>query len=177
MKDRDIYVRTDKGAEEVAHRSKGLNSICRHVLILINGQSTVGELADRAPDSWQIRDKLAELESTGLISTGKTTKVAVAPAPVIESIADPVVEQQDETEATDAPADVALNLIDALIAAAEQTLGGSAAKVVARIKNSGEDDAAIKTTVDSCVKLVTLIVSESKAVELRKAFDQVLGNS
>jgi len=177
MKDRDIYVRTEKGTEEVAHRSKGLNSICRHVLILINGKITVGELADRAPDSWQIRDKLAELESNGLISSGKAAESVDTPAPVVETVADPVDEQQDVDTGADAPTDVSLTLIDTLIDAAEQTLGGSAAKVVARIKSSGEDDAAIKATVDSCVKLVTLIVSESKAVELRKAFDQVLGNS
>ena len=72
MKDRDKYFRTQNGAEEIANRSKAINVLCRHVLIMVNGSMSVGELAQNAPDSWQVRDKLSELESLGLISIEKS---------------------------------------------------------------------------------------------------------
>ncbi len=72
MQDRDMYFRTQKGGEEISNRSKAISMICRHVLIMVNGSMSVGELAQNAPDSWQVRDKLIELESLGLISIEKS---------------------------------------------------------------------------------------------------------
>lgn len=163
MKNRDVYFRTEKGIEELAHRSKGLSSICRHVLILINGKITVGELTQRAPDSWNIQDKLTELEVAGLISNGKS----------VDTTALGEKESADQLS-KETPAIDGSTPKGALMLAAEKALGGSATKVIERIKNSDEDDDALKATTDACVKLVTLVISESKAAKLRQAFDQVI---
>ncbi len=41
-----VLVKTPRGREEVAARSGHLSSLARHVLILVDGQRTVIELAD-----------------------------------------------------------------------------------------------------------------------------------
>lgn len=55
---------------------------------------------------------------------------------------------------------------DELIATARQTLGVDAEKVIAKIKDAPDTKEGLQATMNSCKKLVKLVIDEKKAEEL-----------
>ena len=63
---------------------------------------------------------------------------------------------------------------DELIATARQTLGADAEKVIAKIKNAPDSKEGIQATMNSCKKLVKLIIDEKKAEELIRMCSEIM---
>ena len=60
-----VYVRTEKGAEEVAHRSQAVPAKARSLLLLIDGKLTGAQLLDKFavfPNSAELLQVLENLE-------------------------------------------------------------------------------------------------------------------
>jgi hypothetical protein len=61
-----------------------------------------------------------------------------------------------------------------LIAAAKQTLGPDAEKIVAKLKDAHETKDGLEETVNSCKRLVRLVIDEKKAEELMSRCSAIL---
>ena len=67
MLDVDIYVKTDAGRDEIKSRSRGLPMSVRAILVMIDGQRTVGAVRAIVDGSKAPADTLQTLEAQGLI--------------------------------------------------------------------------------------------------------------
>ena len=61
-----------------------------------------------------------------------------------------------------------------LIATAQQTLGADAEKVIAKIKDAPDSKEGLQATMNSCKKLVKLVIDEKKAEELIKKCAEIM---
>lgn len=84
-----VYVRTEKGAEEVAHRSQALPAKARSLLLLIDGKLSGAQLLDKFASFPNSAEFLQLLEDGGFIE-GKVGSVA---APAAQSTPGPVATQ------------------------------------------------------------------------------------
>lgn len=73
-----IYVRTEKGAEEVAHRSQAVPAKARSLLMLIDGKLTGAQLLDKFSTFPNSEEFLQLLEDGGYIEA----QAVAGPAPV-----------------------------------------------------------------------------------------------
>lgn len=93
--DPTVYTKTSKGAEEIKTRAYQLSPQLRRVLILVDGRSTGGELADRLKTLGDIPALLNELSQGGFIAPAEGSVVVAAkpavpaPAPVVTASAKP----------------------------------------------------------------------------------------
>lgn len=83
-----LYVKTDKGREEIETRASGLSARMRRVLILVDGQRTVADLMSQTGLSLDADALLDELEVQGFIARSGSVSTAVVqampvPAPVV----------------------------------------------------------------------------------------------
>lgn len=62
-----IYLKTEKGDEEISKRLYGLSANLRPVLILVDGLSTVQKIMEKGAGLPNIAQSLAELEKQGFI--------------------------------------------------------------------------------------------------------------
>src|SRR5450631_3632026 len=88
----EIYAKTDEGVRELKERQRNLPIALRSLLIMIDGNRTVGELLQRARALRVDATALATLERAGLIA-----KRFSAPS-AAESDAAPVTRSEDEVE-------------------------------------------------------------------------------
>ena len=81
----EIYAKTDQGARELKERKLNLPIALRSVLIMIDGNRTVGEVLERARSLRVDESAVAALERAGLIakrfSAPSIAEAAAAPAP------------------------------------------------------------------------------------------------
>ena len=77
-----VYVRTEKGAEEVAHRSQAVPAKARSLLLMIDGKLTGAQLLDKFSAFPNSAELLQVLEDNGLIAAQ-----AGAPAPAAAATA------------------------------------------------------------------------------------------
>lgn len=78
-----VYVRTDKGAEEVAHRSQAVPAKVRSLLLLIDGKLNGAQLLDKFSSFPNSAEYLQQLEEGGYIqaqSGAPSGATAAAPA-------------------------------------------------------------------------------------------------
>lgn len=83
-----LYVKTDKGREEIETRASGLSARMRRVLILVDGQRSVADLMSQTGLSLDADALLDELEVQGFIARSGSVSTAVVqampvPAPVV----------------------------------------------------------------------------------------------
>lgn len=66
----DIYIKTDKGKNEIVHKSSGLSMQSRRVLIMVNGESPTAEIEKKAlvDDIDSEIQKLVALDLIDLVS-------------------------------------------------------------------------------------------------------------
>jgi hypothetical protein len=91
-----IYVRTEKGAEEVAHRSQAIPSKVRSLLVLIDGKLTGAQLIDKFSVFPNSTEYLQQLEDGGFIearSGVQASAVAASVAPAAATAAAAVAPQ------------------------------------------------------------------------------------
>ncbi|HFC30255.1 MAG TPA: hypothetical protein ENJ44_04340 [Oceanospirillales bacterium] len=78
-----VYKKTQKGEEEIRHRTHNLSREHRFVLIMIDGKATADDIISRSPDQWNPVQCMFEMESQGFISS-----IDKKPANPTESIID-----------------------------------------------------------------------------------------
>jgi hypothetical protein len=61
-----------------------------------------------------------------------------------------------------------------MIATAQQTLGADAEKVIAKIKDAPDSKEGLQATMNSCKKLVKLVIDEKKAEDLIRKCSEIM---
>jgi len=147
-----IVAKTAKGEEEIQHRSHGLDRNLRYVLIMVDGKSTVTELIEEKGAALaDVEAYLRELAEAGYISIGGVDETCTV------------------TSEHDIPAIKAQ-----LIAIATEVLGGDAGKIVSKLEAAPDSKEGLQEVVNSCKKLVKLLIDEKKAETLMARCSSVL---
>ncbi|SCZ52116.1 hypothetical protein [Thiohalomonas denitrificans] len=137
-----IVRKTHKGEEELRSRAHGLAKELRHVLILVDGRSSVEQLAEKGGEDWDVQGRLVELAREGFVSIDGMS------AEVLES-------------------DIA-GIRDQLVLIAQDVLGEDATKVVQKLNAAPETREGLLKVTAQCKKLVLLLIDEDKAEELER---------
>ncbi|WP_127477174.1 hypothetical protein [Sulfurivermis fontis] len=152
-----IVAKTAKGEEEIQSRKYGLERNLRYVLILIDGKTSVQQLVDEKgaalPD---VAGSLRTLAEQGFISIGGVSLGA-----------------DDETCTVAAEQDIP-TLKAALIAIAKEVLGADAGKIVSKLEAAPDSREGLQEAVNSCKKVVRLLIDEKKAEALMARCGTVL---
>ncbi len=134
-----IVRKTEKGEEELRSRSHGLAKELRHVLILVDGRSSVADLAEKGR-GWDVQGRLVELAREGFVAID-----GMSPEAFDADVG--AVRQQ-------------------LVTIAEEVLGADGDKVVQKLKAAPETREGLLDAVSQCKKLVKLLIDETKAEQL-----------
>ncbi|MEW6646971.1 MAG: hypothetical protein AB1450_07215 [Pseudomonadota bacterium] len=152
-----IVAKTHKGEEEIQSRKYGLDRNLRYVLILIDGKSSIQQLVDEKgavlPD---VAGSLQALAEQGFVSIGGVTMGAA-----------------DDNCAVAADQDIP-SLKAALIAIARDVLGADAEKIVSKLEAAPDSPEGLQEVVNSCKKMVRLLIDEQKADALMARCSTVL---
>jgi DNA-binding transcriptional regulator of glucitol operon len=133
-----VLAKTDKGLEEISHRSHALSHEMRSALIQVDGRRTVARLLV-AWSQWPgFPAALSTLAEQGFIAPVQ----ALAPAAAIEPQA---LIKRD------------------LVAMARAVLKENGASVVSRLERSADDTPSLRAAVDASYKLVMLTIDERLA--------------
>lgn len=80
-----FYVRTEKGAEEVAHRSQAVPAKMRSLLLLIDGKLTGAQLIDKLSSYPNSAEYLQQLEDKGYIEAQGVMPEVAATATMVSA--------------------------------------------------------------------------------------------
>ena len=152
-----IFFKTEKGKDEIEHRTCGLPFKQRRVLILVDGKSTVAELQAKSAGAPGLVEFLEDLRRQGLAqAAGSDVPAAsVVDSPVPAGVATdptPALRNGDGRER--------------LIGLASEILGPGAAKVIRKLRKAPDSPEALVACLESCRKIVKLTIDEGKAEEL-----------
>jgi hypothetical protein len=81
MKALDVYVKTDKGRDEIQTRKHQLPATLRSLLIMIDGRSTAGEILKQVAPMGITPDALEQLVAQGFIALDRPAPETAATAP------------------------------------------------------------------------------------------------
>lgn len=141
-----VYAKTEKGKERFEARDIPTN--LRHALILVDGRSTLKELLKKGEGLPLLADSLEMLEEMGLMAPVGLIAAASAPPPSHRAMQ---------------PAAAGTPVKRQLMALAMSLLGDKAEKVVRKIEETMDSNAALMNTIDSCGKVIKLTIDEKKA--------------
>jgi len=74
-------------------------------------------------------------------------------------------------------AGASISVKDELVEAAQQILGNDAKKIITKIKDAPESKEGLEETLNSCKKLVRLVIDEKKAEELFRRCSEIIARS
>jgi hypothetical protein len=143
-----ILVKTDKGVEEVKHRSFGLPQHLRALLIMADGATSLSSLLSRTAQLPQSQESFEWLLREGFVETVSSRRTPGAPAagaPAPHSAADRLPPKQ------------------MLVAMTRELLGPDAPKVIQRLQDAPESVAELIAAVERCHKFIKLTIDEKKA--------------
>jgi predicted transcriptional regulator len=135
-----VYAKTEKGKERFEARDIPTN--LRHALILVDGRSTLAELMKKGAGLVNLADSFEMLEEMGLMAPLGTIAAASAPNTAMSGSA---------------------SVKRHLMALAMSILGDKAEKIVKKIEETVDSNAALMHTIDSCGKVIKLTIDEKKA--------------
>jgi hypothetical protein len=141
--DNPVYVKTDKGKEEIQLRKHALAPHRRTVLIMVDGRSNRQQLAERLGGVQDFEGTLRHLLEEGFIAA-EATRAASPPAAGASSV-----QKQ------------------ALVSLATRLLGVHATRIVRKLQETDDNAAALQASVIACCKLIKLTIDE----ELAKKFE------
>jgi len=145
--DDPVYLKTDKGKEEIQARKHGLLPQSRTALIMVDGRSSHRQLAVKlasVPDFDGVMRRLLEQGFIAIAAAG-----AAAPSPAFAAAAAPSAKKQ------------------ALVSLATRLLGIHAARIVKKLQDTEDNAAALQAATATCCKLIKLTIDE----ELAKRFE------
>jgi hypothetical protein len=85
MNRQDIYIKTEKGTEEIQHRKYKLSQTMRSLLVMINGSTTVGTFLDQATALGDVTSLLTDLEQQGFIKQTEPAQLPLSEKPAESS--------------------------------------------------------------------------------------------
>ncbi|HEY8888106.1 MAG TPA: hypothetical protein VIM35_06445 [Gallionella sp.] len=142
-----VYAKTEKGKERFDARDIPIN--LRHALILVDGRSTLKDLLKKGEGLALLADSLEMLEEMGLMAPVGS----IAAAPTSLPSAKPAIQS----------ASGAAPVKRQLVALAKNILGDKAEKVIRKIEETLDSNAALMHTIDNCGKVIKLTIDEKKA--------------
>ncbi len=149
-----ILVKTDKGLDEVKHRTYGLSLAQRSLLIMADGMTSIANLLTRTAQLPKSEENLSWLMSEGFIDSVMPSQQAAparpAPAPA-------------------APRAAGITHKQALIAITREVLGPDAQKVLQRVDDVPDNLPDLLAAVERCHKFIKLTIDEAKAEQFLKA--------
>jgi hypothetical protein len=148
-----VFVKTEKGQQEISTRQYHLRHSLRYVLILVDGKSTVEKIIEKGAGLCDINEALATLSQDGFIQ--------------------PLEETTFGSTSTSSSEGVKAQVIDM----ANSLLGAHSANVVKKIQQAPDTPEGLIEAAESCKKLIKLVIDESKAEEfVRQAREIILSN-
>jgi len=139
-----VYAKTEKGKERFDARDIPTN--LRHALILVDGRSTLQELLKKGAGLENLADAFEMLAEMGLM----------APVGAIAAMS-----SQPAAQSAAGGASVKRQLA----ALAMGILGDKAQKIIRKIDETEDSNAALMHTIDSCGRVIKLTIDEKKAEE------------
>jgi hypothetical protein len=136
------YAKTEKGREEIERRRYGLSPRSRSVLIVLDGKTPLGLLAERYSANPHFFVEVEALLDQGFIAEATAGSTRTASGTSDASTGD----QRAQ-----------------LIELARGLLGKHAQPVVARIEKCGKAAEELMACLESCHKLIRLTIDEAKA--------------
>jgi hypothetical protein len=85
MNRQDIYIKTEKGSEEIQNRKNKLSQTMRSLLVMINGSTTVGTFLDQATALGDVTSLLTDLEQQGFIKQTEPAQLPLSEKPAENS--------------------------------------------------------------------------------------------
>lgn len=144
-----IVAKTPRGEEEIISRKHGLDRNLRYVLILIDGKSSVQDLIeDKGAALPDVGGSLRTLAEQGFITIGGISENGGQDDCVVVAV-----EDIPSTKA-------------ALIAIAKEVLGADAGKIIHKLDTAPDSREGLQEVVNSCKKVVRLLIDEKKADQL-----------
>lgn len=158
-----VFSKTRFGEQAIATRSANLDRKLRMVLILVDGQSDINQLHNKAVGVDGLEQALERLALDGFIEANNK---AWQPLDVIP-------EQTDELESDgsfDARA-VKAKLVDAAIL----VLGNDAGKITKMLHEAPDTPDGIEAAILRCKKMVDLTIDEGRSAELKQKCLEIIG--
>ena len=154
-----ILVKTDKGKEELESR-RSLSLDLRHALILVDGHSTLKELLLKGAGLPLLADSLNILIRTGYANTlsDLSTPQAAAEQTPRKAVGNGSIKQQ-------------------LILLAGSLLETQSVKIIKKIEDSVDSEEALLSTIESCGKVIRLVIDEGKAATFVVKAKDILAHS
>lgn len=159
MNQDQVLVKTEKGKEELEAR-RSLSLDLRHALILVDGHSTLEELLTKGAGLPLLEDSLNILIRTGFIKNLTETSVSQS-APITAT----------RTSASSG------SIKQQLILLADNLLEAQSDKIIKKIEDSADSRDALLTMIDSCGKVIRLVIDEKKADTFVVAAKDILAQS
>lgn len=147
MDARLIFVRTEKGEEELKSRAHGLVHGLRFILILVDGKSPVGKILEKGAGLPNITEALEQLAREGFIRTTEEVQRGGV------QVKDPKRE---------------------LILLAQTLLGKQGAGVVKKLQECNDNPEDLARTAEQCKKLIKLMIDDTKADEFVRRSKEIL---
>jgi len=135
-----VYAKTEKGKERFEARDIPLT--LRHALILVDGRSTLQELMKKGQGLENLEDAFEMLAEMGLM----------APVGAIAALS---------AQSATGGSSVKRKLAELAI----RILGDKAQKIIRKIDEAADSNAALMNTIDGCGKVIRLTIDEKMAEE------------
>jgi hypothetical protein len=153
MDARVVFRKTEKGEQEIVSRTCKLNHALRYVLILVDGESTVGQILGKGAGLPEIETALDYLAASGFIQTTVEANL---------SKRGNVVKRDAKSE---------------IIALAHALLGPQAGPVVKKIQGSDNAPEALAQTANVCKRLIKLAINDQVAEEFVRRAQEIIYTS
>jgi hypothetical protein len=148
-----ILAKTNKGREEMATRQHELSPSLRFALILVDGRSPLARLLVRGAGLPNLDEALEMLVQMGFVEVAGERSWGGAGA------------EPDPADPAAAPSTSADPAREKLVALAEQLFGARADKLVKKIREAEGTPSGLNAAVESCHKIIKLVIDERKADE------------
>lgn len=162
MNEKIVFVRTDKGEDEVRSRTAHLSKDIKRALLMVDGSASVAEILKRSSPSLRgmLEDMFAELAKGGFIQdktkVGHAAKLVMPHEPVSKKSADEV-DELDFTAAYRAPTQAML--------AEEAAKQEKKARALAQIAQANEEAARVKAALADAEARLRAEANSAKAAQ------------
>jgi len=158
-----VFSKTRFGEQAIATRSANLDRKLRMVLILVDGQSDITQLHNKAAGVDGLEQALERLALDGFIEANNKAWQSLNTIP----------EQTDDLESDgsfDARA-VKARLVDAAIL----VLGNDAGKITTMLHEAPDTPDGLEAAILRCKKMVDLTIDENRSAELKQKCLEIIG--
>ncbi|MEJ2361222.1 MAG: hypothetical protein P8Z75_07315 [Gammaproteobacteria bacterium] len=158
-----VFSKTNLGQQAIATRNATLDRKLRMVLILVDGNSDINQLHNKAAGVDGLEQALEKLAMGGFIQADNKAWQPMESTP--EYTHTTAIGENVDTQ------DVKAKLIDAAIL----VLGNEAGKVVKKLQEAPDTLEGLEQAVKRCKQLVDLTIDETRSAELKQKCLEIIG--